>query len=197
MDRKTWLGVAALAATTLGMSVAAQAQGAGPGPGAGAGPGMQHGAHRGGPPPGMMGGEPGSMMGMPGPRMLERMAGELGLTDDQKQKIQGIFAAGRPEMEQGRDLARQNAEKLRATKPDDKNYDVVVSEVARSAGELASRAVTQRAKVRAQVWAVLTPEQRTRMEAAQTERRERMKRRMEERRDRMGPPPPPPAAPQK
>lgn len=195
MNRKTWLGVAVIAATTLGMAVAAQAQ-QGPGPGPGGGPGMGHGDHRGAPPPGMMGDGPGPMMGMPGQRMFERMAGQLGLSDDQKQKIQGIFEAGRPEMEQSRDLARQNAEKLRAAKPGDKNYDAVVSEVARSAGELASRRVTQGAKLRAQVWAVLTPEQRTKMETMQTERRERMKRRMEERRDRMGPPPPP-AAPQK
>lgn len=196
MDRKTWFGVAALAVTTLGIQGVVQAQGAGPGPGAGAGPGMQHGQHPGGPPPGMMGDGPGPMMGMPGPRMLERMAGELGLSDDQKQKIQGIFAASRPEMEQGRDLARQNADKLRATRPDDKKYDAVVSEVARSAGELASRAVTQRARLRAQVWAVLTAEQRTKMETMQAERRERMKQRMEDRRGRMGPPPPS-AAPQK
>lgn len=196
MNRKNWLGVAAIAAMTMGMTMAAEAQ-QGPGPGPGGGPGMGHGDHRGAPPPGMMGDGPGPMMGMQGPRMLERMAGELGLSDDQKQKIQGIFAASRPEMDQARDLARQNAAKLRATKPDDRNYDAVVSEVARSAGDLASRAVTQRAKVRAQIWAVLTPEQRTKMETIQSERRERMKRRMEERRDRMGPPPPPPAAPQK
>lgn len=138
----------------------------------------------GGPPPmGMMDGP-----GMPGlhPRMLERMAGELQLTDDQKQKIKGVFESARPEMDQVRELGRQNAEKLRATKPGDKNYDSVVAEVARSAGDLATRAVTNGAQLRAQVWAVLTPEQRTRLDALQAERRAKMKERMSQRRQRMG-----------
>jgi Spy/CpxP family protein refolding chaperone len=62
----------------------------------------------------------------------------------------------------------------------------VTAEVARSAGELATRAVTNGAQLRAQVWAVLTPEQRTKLETLQVQRREAMKERMAKRRERMG-----------
>jgi Spy/CpxP family protein refolding chaperone len=161
------LGVAAMLAAGAGVALA------GPGPGRGEGPAM-----------GVIGGGPG-MMGVPHPRMLERMAGELQLTEDQKQKLKGVFESARPEMNQVRELSRQNAEKLQAVKPGDRNYDAVVSEVARNAGELATRAVTNGAQLRAQVWAVLTPDQRQKMETLQAQRREARKARMEQRRERL------------
>ena len=178
MNRQAWLALAAIFATGTGAAFAAQGPGRGPG---GDRP----------PPMGMMmDGGAGPMMGMANPRMLDRMAGQLGLSEDQKQKIKGVFESARPEMEQVRMLARQNADKLRAATPGDAKYDAVVAEVARSAGELATRAVTNGAAVRAEVWAVLTPEQRTRLETLQSERRERMKQRRDERRARMAPPAP-------
>ena len=80
-------------------------------------------------------------------------------------------------MQQVRDLARQNAEKLRSVKPGDRNYDAVVAEVARSAGDLAARAVTNGAQLRSQTWAVLTPEQRQKLETLQAKRQEARKQR--------------------
>lgn len=175
MNRQAWLGLAALVATGAGIASA----------GPGAGPGKGPGGHAGDRPPmSMMDGGAGALAGGTHPRMLERMAGELQLTDDQKQKLKGVFESARPEMDQVRDLARQNAEKLRGVKPGDANYDAVVAEVARSAGDLASRAVTNGAQLRRQVWAVLTPEQRQKMETRQAERSEARKQRMAERRER-------------
>ena len=178
MRSRKWI-LAAAATVAMSGAVGAGLALAAPGDGQ-RGPGPRDG----GPPPmGMMDGP-----GMPGmhPRMLERMSGELQLSEDQKQKIKGIFESARPEMEQVRTLGRQNADKLREAKPGDKNYDVVVAEVARSAGDLATRAVTNGAQVRAQVWAVLTPEQRTKLDTLQSERSERMKQRMSQRRERIG-----------
>jgi Spy/CpxP family protein refolding chaperone len=91
-------------------------------------------------------------------------------------------------MEQVRGKARANAEKLRAAQPGSANYDAVVSEVARNAGELATRAVTNGAQLRVQVWAVLTPDQRQRLETLQSQRESRMKERMERRREARGEP---------
>jgi Spy/CpxP family protein refolding chaperone len=175
------------AAVAISASAVLPAQGTGPGPGGppggppgGMGPG---GMGQGG--MGMMEGELG-MAGVPNPRMLDRMATELQLTADQQQKLKGVFESARPEMEQVREKARQNADKLRAATPGTRNYDAVVSEVARNAGDLATRAVTNGAQLRAQVWAILTPDQRQKMESLQAQRRERMKERMEKRRQMRG-----------
>lgn len=200
MKRKTWIGW--VATTTLGAGLAAglamAAPPDGPGPMRGAGSGMHF-----GPGAGMDGGFGG--MGMH-PRMLERMADELGLSEAQRTKVKGLFEAARPGMEQLRERGRKNAERLRAAKPGDKNYDVVVAEVSRDAGEAVSQMVRDAAKLRAQVWAEFTPEQRTKLDAMQAKMRERM----QERRERMGspdggrrhegprrdgPPPPAPLAP--
>ena len=163
-----WLLAAALA---LGTG-AAYAQG--PGPGGRGGPGGAPGELA------MLGG--GGMAGVPHPRMLERMASELQLTADQQQKIKGVYESARPEMDQVRDKARENAAKLRAAQPGSANYDAVVSEVARNAGDLASRAVTNGAQLRAQVWTILSVEQRQKLETLQAQRQSAMKERREKRR---------------
>ncbi len=182
MRTTTWLSLVATAAMGAGAVLAAPGQAPAGAAGSGmGGPGM---GGRGG--MAMMDGGPGMMMGAPNPRMLERMASELQLTADQQQKIKGVYESARPEMEQVRDRARANAGKLRAVQPGSAGYDAVVSEVARDAGELATRAVTNGAQVRAQVWAVLTPEQRQKLETLQTQRQAKMKERMEKRRERRG-----------
>jgi Spy/CpxP family protein refolding chaperone len=142
------------------------------------------------------------------PRMLERMADELGLSDAQRQKIRGYLEAARPAMQQLRERGRKSAERLRSTRPGDKGYDAVVAETARDAGEIASQMVRDASKLRAQVWAEFTPEQRSKAEAMQARMRERMdemRKRRDERRDGGrgpggmrgydGPPPPPPPKP--
>ena len=111
MRSRKWI-LAAAATVAMSGAVGAGLALAAPGDGQ-RGPGPRDG----GPPPmGMMDGP-----GMPGmhPRMLERMSGELQLSEDQKQKIKGIFESARPEMEQVRTLGRQNADKLREAKPGD------------------------------------------------------------------------------
>lgn len=123
------------------------------------------------------------------PRMLERMADELGLSDAQRQSIRGLYESARPAMQQRREQARTNAELLRKTQPGDKDYQAVVARVSRTAGELAAAAVSDGAQLRAQVWGVLTPEQRLKaqqlseqMQQRREERRAKFRDRMEERR---------------
>ena len=171
MQRNTWLTLAATAAFAAGGALAAPpptADGAGPAP-----HGRPHAA---------MGERGGGMMGMGGPRMLERMTAELGLSADQQQRIKGIQEANRPAMQQLRQDLRATAERLRRVQPDDPAYASVVAEGSRRAGELTARMVQDAAQLRAQVWQVLTPEQRVKMAAKQAERRARM----QERRQRQG-----------
>lgn len=130
------------------------------------------------------GGMGGAGMGMH-PRMLDRMAKELSLTDEQRKKIQGLFEAARPAMEKRREQMRADAELLRKTEPGDKDYSAVVQKVSRNAGELAASGVTEAARLRADVWAVLTPEQRSKARELGDQMRDRMKERREMRRERM------------
>jgi Spy/CpxP family protein refolding chaperone len=197
--RWTLIAAAGVAALLL---AAPQAAWAGPRPDA---PRMGKGMHGGG--EGMRMGMDGGGMGMAGwgmhPRMLERMAGELGLTDAQRQSIRGLFDAARPAMEKRREQMRADAELMRRTQPGDRDYQAVVERVSRSAGEMASRAVSDAAQLRTQVWAVLTPEQRTKMQqlqeqrrAMREERRKNRQERMQQRRSGGQGPTPPPAPPQ-
>jgi hypothetical protein len=109
------------------------------------------------------------MMGMGGPRMLERMTAELGLSADQQQRIKGIQEANRPAMQQLRQDLRGNSERLRRVQPDDPTYASVVAEGSRRAGELTARMVQD------------APEQRVKMAAQQAERRARMQERRQRR----------------
>jgi Spy/CpxP family protein refolding chaperone len=183
MRRNTWLSLAAT--MVMGAGAALAAPGSGPD---GAGGPPPRGMGQSGMGPGGMGLMDGgaAMIGVPSPRMLDRMAAELALSADQQQKLKGVFESARPEMEQVRDRARENADKLRSAQPGSANYDAVVSEVARNAGDLASRAVTNGAQLRTQVWAILTPEQRQKLETLQAQRRTAMKERMEKRREARG-----------
>jgi periplasmic protein CpxP/Spy len=128
----------------------------------------------------------GPMDGGPGGpgAFLGRMGQELGLSDDQKQRIRGILESARPEMQSVRTELRANREKLDALSPDDPSYGSVVSSVSKTAGDLTTRMVANGAQVQSQVWAVLTPEQRTKATALRSQMRERMQQRMKERRER-------------
>lgn len=120
-----------------------------------------------------------SMPGMMHPGAIARIADELGLTPEQRQTIRGLFAAARPQMQALRDEFRANAEKLLATKPDDANYGNVVTEVSQASGELASRLVTEGSQLRAQVYAVLTAEQKAKLPEVEAQMKERARERFE------------------
>jgi Spy/CpxP family protein refolding chaperone len=119
------------------------------------------------------------------PRMFERMAGELGLSDAQRQSIRGLFESARPAMQQRRERMRANAELMRRTQPGDPDYRAIVERVSRGAGELAESAVRDAAELRAQIWAVLTPEQRTKLQQLQEQRRSQREERRKLFRERM------------
>jgi Spy/CpxP family protein refolding chaperone len=119
------------------------------------------------------------------PRMFERMAGELELSEAQRQSIRGLFESARPAMQQRREQATASAELLRRTQPGDKDYQQVVARVSRTAGELAASAVSDAAQLRAQVWAVLTPEQRSKAQQLGEQRQQRRAERRDKFRERM------------
>jgi Spy/CpxP family protein refolding chaperone len=91
------------------------------------------------------------------------MYGKLGLTAEQQASIKAIFTAAKPQMQSLHQQMRANHLKLQGVTPDDPNYASVVAEVAAANASLASQATSQRAELRAQAYAVLTPAQKTQL----------------------------------
>jgi Spy/CpxP family protein refolding chaperone len=90
---------------------------------------------------------------------------QLGLSTTQKADIHTILAAAAPAMKTLHEQARANEAKLRQTSPDDPGYASVSAEVSQTHGSLASQIVAKRADVRAQIYALLTPAQKTQLTA--------------------------------
>lgn len=130
-------------------------------------------------------GGPGMMIpGMMHPGMLERMADELALSPEQRQTIRGFFDAAKPGMRELTDKLRANAKRLMDVTPDDPKYSTVVQQASQEAGALTSQLIQQSSQVRAQVYGVLTAEQKKKLAAKQAEMQKRRDERREERRSR-------------
>ncbi len=133
-------------------------------------------AERGGP-PGAFGGGPGFM----GPGlMLEHMADHLDLDDAQRDAVNNIIEASKPEIQALREKARANREALEALDANDAAYSAELNNIAISNGELATEGTLLFTRIRTEVHAVLTDEQIAKLERG----KERMKKRFKERRQR-------------
>ncbi|NBX45377.1 MAG: hypothetical protein EBR00_10150 [Gammaproteobacteria bacterium] len=118
------------------------------------------------------------------PRMLTRMADELQLTPAQQGKITEIMATQRPAVRKLREELRAESRQLRDIGPQDRDFDTRSKAAAARIGSLSSEMVQQGANLRKQVWAVLTPEQRGKLQARQQQMRDRMQHRRERMNDR-------------
>ena len=94
---------------------------------------------------------------------------KLGLSDAQKQQIKDIMTAAHPQMQSLHEQMRANSQTLQQTLPTDPNYSSVASHVSQTHGSLVAQGMTQRAEVRAQVFAVLTPAQQTQLTALEAQ----------------------------
>ena len=90
---------------------------------------------------------------------------KLGLSADQQASMKSIMTAAQPQMKSMHDQMRANHLKLMQIKPDDPNYANVVAEVAQSNAVLASQRTSRVAELRTQMYAVLTPAQKTQLTA--------------------------------
>jgi Spy/CpxP family protein refolding chaperone len=85
------------------------------------------------------------------------------LTTEQQASIKAIMTAAKPQMKSLHQQMQANHLKLMQTKPDDPNYGNVVAEVAQSNASLTSQRTSQQSELRAQMYAVLTPAQKTQL----------------------------------
>jgi len=126
------------------------------------------GPQRGGPPFG------GPGFGMPNAGMMvERMAEYLDLDETQLENVQNIMSAAEPEMKALREQQRANHEALESLGADDPE----VQNIAISNGELATAGTLLFVRVRGEIDAVLTDEQRARFAEFREQKRDRAERR--------------------
>ncbi len=88
---------------------------------------------------------------------------KLGLTPEQQTSIKAIMTAAKPQMKSLHQQMQANHLKLMQTNPYDPNYANVVAEVAQSNASLTSQRTSQQSELRAQMYAVLTPAQKTQL----------------------------------
>ena len=104
----------------------------------------------------------GHRMGDP-ERMAEHMIRRLDLDETQAQTVQNIVDAAAPELNALRDRGRKNHEALRDLDAGDPDFDAKLSDLALESGEIMSAKTLLQGRLRAELHAVLTPEQRLEM----------------------------------
>ena len=137
---------------------------------ASAGPHRGHGGPHGGPGDGMgMGMGMGMLFHVA--RHIERVADELGVTDAQRDEIRSILDGAREQARPMADALRDNRQALMDASAPESYDDALVAQLADAQGDLISQMIVLKSRTRANVLTVLTPEQRTQLEAMREERR--------------------------
>lgn len=121
------------------------------------------------------------MRGMERGMNPERMFEGLDLTEAQRTQLRGMADEHRAAVEPLRDKMRAAQQTLETAKPGDPDYDTKTAEARKTLQETRGQMRTEMEKFRSRTDAVLTPEQRTQVEARRGEMRERMRERMGER----------------
>ena len=116
--------------------------------------------------------------GMPDPgMMIGRMAEHLELDDTQRENVQNIVDAAKPEVEALREQFRNNHEALQALD----SGDPEIQNIALSNGQLATEGTLLFSRIRGEIHAVLTDEQLAKAAEFKEQRKERDERRKDRR----------------
>ncbi|MGI9271725.1 MAG: Spy/CpxP family protein refolding chaperone [Woeseiaceae bacterium] len=104
----------------------------------------------------------GEGFGAPG-AFSEKVADRLGLDETQRQTLENIKLAAEPEMTALRERKKANSEKMKALDPNDPNRSALLNDIAVENGQLATEATLLFDRVRGEISAVLTDEQRAKV----------------------------------
>ncbi len=110
-------------------------------------------------------------------RMLEMLTRHLDLDDAQAQAISGIIEAARPEIEGLRERAQAARKAIHDLDVDEPDYYGTLNSLSLEIGSLTSEATLLHGRLRAEVYAQLTPEQRARAAEGRQRLRERFRHR--------------------
>jgi Spy/CpxP family protein refolding chaperone len=116
-------------------------------------------------------------------RMVQHLTRELELDETQQQEIENIVTAAKPGMDALHDRVEANMKAMRELEVSDSNYDARLNELAAEKGAIASEQALLHGRLKAEVNAVLTPEQRQELADKRDRIRERFKQREQERPD--------------
>ncbi|MEQ8207794.1 MAG: Spy/CpxP family protein refolding chaperone [Woeseia sp.] len=130
------------------------------------------GDHHGGDRSNMHRGKKGDRAGNP-QHMVKRLQRALDLTDLQKQAIDNSLLAAKPEAEALRDASRANKKALRELATDAADYDLQLQTLSAERGQLEADRAKLHGRIRAEIDAQLTDEQRQRLDEIKSERKER------------------------
>jgi Spy/CpxP family protein refolding chaperone len=109
--------------------------------------------------------------------MVEKMSEHLDLDDLQRQNVQNIMDAAKPEMEAMRDRKQAVREKKQTLESvDEASRSALLSEIAVEEGQLLTESIMLRDRVHTDVSAVLNDEQRAKLDEHRDHRQERMSR---------------------
>lgn len=128
----------------------------------------------------------------PGLPPLRMLAVALDLTEAQQQQARAILDAHKAELQQIRERGRTAHEQVRAAVEAPAVDEAAIRAAVDAAAKVQADAAVLRAKIRQEVFNILTPEQRTKAEQLKDTAREGMRRRMQRQRAQ-----PPEAQPQK
>jgi len=119
--------------------------------------------------------------GMPNPGMIsERMADRLELDETQHESVKNIMSAAKPEIKALREQLRANRDALKTLGAN----DAEVQNIALSNGELATEGTLLFVRIRSEIDAVLTDEQRAELAELKDRRRENRRDRKSDREER-------------
>jgi|SRR5579864_3257266 len=96
--------------------------------------------------------------------MLDRMASELNLTDDQKQQVKSILDSARQSAQPVAQQLRQDRQALRDAVQSGKS-DANIDQLSGDVGNLTGQLTAIHTKAFAKIYALLTPDQRTKAQA--------------------------------
>lgn len=127
----------------------------------------------------------GQREGMRPEQMIEMMTRRLDLDETQTEQVKNIVSAAKPEFDALREKGVANREAMRNLDVDDAEYGVKLQNLSAESGNVMASSSELRGRLRAEIHAILTPEQREELKAA-PERRQNHARR-NHREDRPGP----------
>ena len=110
-------------------------------------------------------------------RWVQRLSRQLDLDDTQQQNLANVVEASKPEFEALRERSRDTRSALRELDVDDPDYAAKLDNLAAAQGQLATDRAVLLGRLRAEVAAQLTPEQRAEMSELVDEFRSRAGRR--------------------
>jgi protein CpxP len=130
----------------------------------GAGEGCAYGPQSMGMGPGMGMGMGFGRHGMDSDSRIDRMAGMLDLSKEQRDKVRAIVDKARPQTRALRDKLSENHTLMHALMQQDTVKEADIRKLADNQGKLIADMIVQRSKMRNEIHAVLTPEQREKLQ---------------------------------